>query len=481
MRAFSFWLLSLVLATASYGQGKVVFRGHVHFDAASGIRLISPVKDCVSGSFEQLAVINLGVGGGFSYAFPLASPTMIFIKLTGASHEVYVRPGDTVEMEFYKLDKADTTASWMTTDINFEKLVFTGRQASRFGLIDSLQKVTGTLSDVPFAVSGDVAEFKVTNDLNYRERYNFVLQYMGSAGMDDERMRDCILLEIKGASFSNLIRFYIFKGFDRAVFSPDYFGEIEKENFKWSDAALSRHYMSAAHGVSTYYCPSRLNSGTSDERLMDELECIRNGPFDERLRDYLLTSALLTYMERRPANFEDVLNIYDSLCTDSAWRSAVDGRYDIQVRNNKIGIPDSVLESSWVIAPNGKRIALKELMPAGKPCLIDFWATWCGPCLYQLPYMKKFEDHYGAAIKFIYLSMDKEIGVWRSEMAKRGDPPGQYFLAGGFSSPLARYFVLKSIPRSLLTDRSSKIYSSRVVSPLDAGAFEKTLKDCLSL
>ena len=65
-----------------------------------------------------------------------------------------------------------------------------------------------------------------------------------------------------------------------------------------------------------------------------------------------------------------------------------------------------------------------EVLKSEKPILIDFWATWCGPCRGELPYMTKLEEQYaGKDIHFVGLSCDSNKSAWEKRIQK-GDMKG---------------------------------------------------------
>ncbi len=94
----------------------------------------------------------------------------------------------------------------------------------------------------------------------------------------------------------------------------------------------------------------------------------------------------------------------------------------------------------------------------GKYVLIDFWATWCGPCVREMPHLHDAFEKYKGKIEFLSMSLDKtvdKIGEFRGKKWKM--PWNHAFLVGGFSNMIARRFKVKSIPRPILIGPDGKI------------------------
>lgn len=49
-----------------------------------------------------------------------------------------------------------------------------------------------------------------------------------------------------------------------------------------------------------------------------------------------------------------------------------------------------------------------EIINSATPVVVDFWATWCGPCQLQGPELEKFEAEYGAQVKVAKINVDEE-------------------------------------------------------------------------
>ncbi len=128
---------------------------------------------------------------------------------------------------------------------------------------------------------------------------------------------------------------------------------------------------------------------------------------------------------------------------------------------------------------NGKMVSLSQ--QKGKVVLIDVWATWCGPCKKEIPYLAKLEEEYhGKDIVFMSVSVDEanKKQDWENfvQQKKLG---GLQLFAGGFQSDIAKYYGIKGIPRFILVDKEGKLVSisaPRPSSPELKSLIDKLLK-----
>jgi thiol-disulfide isomerase/thioredoxin len=135
---------------------------------------------------------------------------------------------------------------------------------------------------------------------------------------------------------------------------------------------------------------------------------------------------------------------------------------------------DSVIYS-FIIDTIGEKNRLNTLFK-GKPVLIDCWASWCGPCVAEMPYSKEVEKKYSDRIDFIYLSFDKNNFSWRKKMRVLGLEKNSFLLDKNFTSSFAKYFNINSIPRYILIDKYGKISSANALRPSDKNLIDQLEK-----
>jgi thiol-disulfide isomerase/thioredoxin len=91
----------------------------------------------------------------------------------------------------------------------------------------------------------------------------------------------------------------------------------------------------------------------------------------------------------------------------------------------------------------------------GKLIYIDLWATWCGPCLEEMPAFEKLRDNFkdNPAIRFVSLSIDDDKDAWRRNMQKRNAAGYQWIIDRAKLQP----YNIIGIPRAILVDQNFKI------------------------
>jgi thiol-disulfide isomerase/thioredoxin len=123
---------------------------------------------------------------------------------------------------------------------------------------------------------------------------------------------------------------------------------------------------------------------------------------------------------------------------------------------------------------DGKQISLDELQ--GKVVLIDFWATWCGPCRDALPHVREIAKKFnGQPLIVRSVSVDDDEGKWKEFVAKNEMTWPQYF-DHGFTGPVAKSFGVHSIPHTFTIDADGTLQDEQIGDAAIEGKLKKLVK-----
>ena len=108
--------------------------------------------------------------------------------------------------------------------------------------------------------------------------------------------------------------------------------------------------------------------------------------------------------------------------------------------------------------PNGKDVTLSTLVGKTDYLLIDFWASWCGPCIKSLPSLKAMYDKYhGKKFDIIGVSLDNNSTNWTEAIEKFGLTWTNVSDLQEWDSQPAKLYAISFIPNTILLDKEGKI------------------------
>ncbi len=178
-----------------------------------------------------------------------------------------------------------------------------------------------------------------------------------------------------------------------------------------------------------------------------------------KTRDVLLHRLANAYVTRFGIeDTQDMENIYRTYVQDPVLVAKYDAARE-KWNLASVGKPSPDFKGVDV---NGKEYTLADFR--GKYVYIDVWATWCGPCRQEIPYLKKLdEDYKDAQIVFLSLSVDQDKAKWE-KMVKEQSMSGVQLHIGQNSS-FQQAYKIEGIPHFILLDREGRIIDKKMSRP----------------
>ena len=210
-------------------------------------------------------------------------------------------------------------------------------------------------------------------------------------------------------------------------------------------------------------------------KFQDEMNEYSKKFIKENQDAYLSVLLLENFLMRQYLKPEEVKSYFDKLDkslleTKSAKniKKVLDNSTEVKVGN---AAPNFSAPS-----PEGKSISLKESL--GKVTIIDFWASWCGPCRAENPnVVAMYNELHAQGLNIIGVSLDKDAAKWKDAIAKDKLTWSHVSNLKFWDEPIAKQYNVQSIPATFILDAKGNI----VAKDLRGDALKAKVKELLGV
>jgi thiol-disulfide isomerase/thioredoxin len=384
--------------------------------------------DSVINVSEQV-VFNLGKIGNPAYNF-----------------EYYAFPGDTVSI-FYDskgIPQVKIISSVNTPEVvqNLYYKINNGAIGINSLIVQELSNLmTGKYKTLPNP------EKAVSNNLHF-------LDSLYSQGLINENTNTSLKLR----QYGFLSSYYVYK--------KDY--EAFKATFKEKLLPHTKLIDSAIYFKELFVYYVKVLSGIDPENDQYDYKRLasRGYPeFSSRLRDYLYYYLAVKSKSYHPKDAKELKQIFLTNCEDSSLKN-----HFIESEIPQISTQQHATDI--ILDKESNNLVFDSILTKykGKVIYIDLWASWCAPCIAEMPKSRELRDKYAKKeVVFIFLSIDNNFKSWLNSQHRllANEWVLSFLLADPKNSRITKLIKLNSVPRYLIYDKKGKLIDPNAPTPTE--------------
>lgn len=127
-------------------------------------------------------------------------------------------------------------------------------------------------------------------------------------------------------------------------------------------------------------------------------------------------------------------------------------------RKNAIGEPYQDIE---LTNTEGKTVKLSQYVPKGKYIMLEFWASWCGPCRGEIPHLKHvWKEYKDKGFDIVSISIDERNKDWQKALREEKMDWTQLNDPKGDQGPTRKIYNITGVPACILLDKEGRIYKT---------------------
>lgn len=444
-RTFYLFFALLAVAACSTKEPKVsIFSGQIINPADNIAFLISEgVTDTIS----------LNEDGTFSKEITLSHPSYFTLKNGRGSTIIFALPGEDLKATINLKDPSETP-------------VFEGKTAD---INQYIHKVS--------AIARSIAP-------KYRELYSaprdiFVLKLDSikneySTLLKNSDIHNKSFLELENARIGYMIRnllhdYPVYKSYFAPEDSVNYEDDYKfSENIDYNKpehlhiAAYADLIMKNFQLLFQSISSAEQNVGKSEfEKMVIYFEKVDSLVSDSKIRDFIKHNSVIEAIQWSSLEVsKNVVEHFLRSASTESYRNIVANAF----ARRMLLAPGANAPEFTLTGIDGAEYSLKDFR--GKLVYIDFWATWCRPCLMEIPHLTKLKEAYkNKPIAFVAISVDSDKSAWE-EMVKRDKLSGyQLYAENNWQSETAKNYQVRGIPTFVLIDGEGKIIEYNAPRP----------------
>jgi len=209
---------------------------------------------------------------------------------------------------------------------------------------------------------------------------------------------------------------------------------------------------------------------------IEQLRILDKNITNENTRKVMLNQLPYTFFAYSQPTMEQAETYMQEYSKVAAKYPELIERYNLKKESiREIASGDSLPYDPVIETPDGKKGKLSDFK--GKVAYIDFWATWCGPCCKQIPYLERLVEKMNdnKDVVFVSISSDTDREAWLKKLKKDNPSWPQYIMPAEECEKFFSLMNITGIPRFLILNADGTIAEPDAQRPSDEGVQNQIL------
>lgn len=396
----------------------------------------------------KIDTIKINVAGEYNFEFEATGSDFYTLAYNENYMQLYLSPGD------------DFSYSLIGN-----KISVSGKAATRAKFIKSVSEIKQKLGLRGYSTySMEENEFVAHYDSIFNYLESEIIKRKDSV---DTELYDIVFSNAKFAKAQFLMNYpgyhAYFAKLDSFDVSENYYDFIKTLDLNNPKLLISKDFKDFINAYLEYNISKILEADTTLEKThamyIDEAKKVST---NKEIQASIMFNYLYSTLKYEGIkDIESSIKTFKEFCQNETFNQKLDELYN---KWNKIAKGQPATNFSYPDTA-GTMISLSDFK--GKYVYIDVWATWCRPCLGEIPSMKSVIEQFdGKNIVFMGVSVDEldAKDKWKNMVAEK-ELKGYQIYAGGWKSTIATEYNINSIPRFILIDREGNIIDANATRP----------------
>lgn len=243
---------------------------------------------------------------------------------------------------------------------------------------------------------------------------------------------------------------------------PEGYYEFTKDALDISEEQLQvPSCVNFVSAYSQYYMTQHGKDMPEDLSYPDRMMWAAENAFEGKARAFAVASAITIQFNH--GDFSRAVEASEAFKAENSWQYLNDVLTTSHSNALRVA-PGSEAPDFTLVDINGEEVSLSDFRD--KVVYLDFWASWCGPCMREVPHAKELKKRFEGEenLVFLYVSVDEDEQAWRRTVEQH-NIQGVHLNVPGMRHEIAQSYNVQGVPSFFIIDKDGVIHNNNPSRP----------------